>query len=412
MPRSGVLHSHVIEHPHPVRITHWWRTDNFLVPLAVFIAIRLLTIVSVQVAVAVSPVQNPFATHHIFADSLNYIHSTGLIRDIIEPWHRWDTGWYVRIAGAGYAPDDGSITFMPMYPGLVAVVGSLVGDMLLGSLIVSNTACLIVLILLYHLIRVELKSRIRARYTLFALASFPTAFFLLAGYTESTFLAFAIGAWLAARRQRWWLTAVLVACAALTLMQACVFALPIAWMVFREFSLSGSTRRERWTQIAGRLAAVASGPVMVVLYNLVIGWGGLGNITDAYARVFGWRFTSPWAGINGMITHILAGQASGFDLGQLAALIFVIVLSFATLRLLPFVYQLYLWPTLIFILMPYTSRHFLIGMMRYALYFFPIFPVIGTLMVKYPRLRPVIISSGVLLQCILLVSFVHWVWIA
>ena len=113
-----------------------------------------------------------------------------------------------------------------------------------------------------------------------------------------------------------------------------------------------------------------------------------------------------------MIAHISSGQASAADLGQLATLVFVVALSFAALRILPFVYQLYLWPTLIFILTPYTPRHFLIGMMRYALYFFPIFPVLGTIMVKYPRLRPLIISGGLILQCILVALFVHWVWIA
>ena len=393
----------------------WRKRDGLLIPLGIFVFIRIITLVGALASEQASPVVNPFVTHRIFQSSLQFVAPHTIGYALLEPWHRWDTGWYMKIAGEGYEADDGTTTFLPMYPFLASVAGSLFSDMLVGSMIVSSISCLIALMLFYQLVKVELNSRIRARYALWALVSFPTAFYLLAGYTESTFLAFVIGAWLAARSKRWWLAAALAACAGLTRMQAVVLCLPIAWMAFRETPLRlpmGAARHKYWMDLAARIAAVTAAPAVSLLYNVILYFGGMGKITDAYARIFGWQFSTPWANVGGMLSKIASGLASLFDFGQIVALILVVVLSCAAFRRLPFVYQLYLWPTLIFILTPYAPRQFLVGMMRYSLSFFPIFIVMGMIAVGRPRLRVALILCGGALQCVLLFSFVHWVWIA
>ena len=57
--------------------------------------------------------------------------------------------------------------------------------------------------LLFRLVSLETSPAVGLRAVWFLLI-FPTAYFLQIGYTESLFLAFVLGSFLAARTDRWW----------------------------------------------------------------------------------------------------------------------------------------------------------------------------------------------------------------
>ena len=57
---------------------------------------------------------------------------------LLELWHRYDTAWYLKIAQSGYAKDDGSMAFLPLYPLLIRLFGRLFGNDLFAALLVSN----------------------------------------------------------------------------------------------------------------------------------------------------------------------------------------------------------------------------------------------------------------------------------
>src|SRR5262249_35316514 len=141
---------------------------------------------------------------------------------------------YLKVAVKGYSPNDGSIIFTPLYPAMMAAVSAIVWDKLLAGLLVSSAAALAFLIILYKLACLDTGSKAIATNTLLLLVSFPTAFYMLAGYTESTFLAFVSGTFLAARQRRWWIAALLAAMAALTRAQGWVLFFPVAWLAFAE----------------------------------------------------------------------------------------------------------------------------------------------------------------------------------
>src|SRR5437870_921220 len=75
-----------------------------------------------------------------------------------------------------------------------------------------------------------------ARWALFALAVYPTAFFLLAPFTESLFLALTMAAFVAADARRWWLAGVLGAMASLTRGPGIVTTAALAWMAWQQRS--------------------------------------------------------------------------------------------------------------------------------------------------------------------------------
>src|SRR3954470_2279148 len=98
------------------KLRDYWRDPSIHIPILVFIAARVLTFVIAMTAVGVGPVHNVYANDTIFVQSMTGRQVNSPIAPLIEPWHRWDTGWYLKIALNGYAANDGSVIFAPLYP--------------------------------------------------------------------------------------------------------------------------------------------------------------------------------------------------------------------------------------------------------------------------------------------------------
>jgi len=144
------------------------------------------------------------------------------------PFERFDALWFLRIATGGYASGDGSAAFFPFYPWLIKVVTPLVGGHpVAAATLVSNLCFLGALMMLYVLGRTELGDTTARRAVVYA-AIFPTSFFFLAPYSESTFLLLALVCLWAARRGRWEVAAAAGAGAALTRSIGIVLVLPLA----------------------------------------------------------------------------------------------------------------------------------------------------------------------------------------
>jgi len=181
------------------------------------------------------PVETPVS---IYEDAAGQVYHQALPPDsplagLVEPWHRFDTGWYIKNAITGYQADYG-IVFPPLYPLLIRLVAVFcAGNYVLAALLVSNTACLVAFILLYNIILREFNDDAQlAQRTLILLTTFPTAFFMLSGYAEALFLALILGAWLAALERRWWLAGLLALLATLTRVQGIVMLFPLGWIAY------------------------------------------------------------------------------------------------------------------------------------------------------------------------------------
>jgi len=394
----------------------WWNDASIRIPILVFVAARILTLVIAAAALRIGPVHNAFANDPIFVASLRARQLDSPLNFLIEPWHRWDTGWYLKLAVQGYNSDDGSVIFAPLYPGLMDIVDNVVGDTLLAGLIISSVACLFFLIVLYKLVMLDVGRDAVARNTLFALITFPTAFYLMAAYTESTFMVFVAGALLTSRYRRWVLAGLLSACAALTRAQGWVLFFPIGWLAFVEgprfWQAQGISWKQKIWQSIPRLFAVGMGPFMVLVFFGILAFSGLGNIADAYSKYWALIVRPPWSPVIDVIGKMVAGTASFTEISGFVALVFIVVLMLASIRTLPIVYHLYMWPTLVLILLRYYTPTLLNGTMRYVLDFFPIFITVAIAFVRYPRLRPPWIVIGVTIQIIMLYLFVCWQWIA
>ena len=128
----------------------------------------------------------------------------------LEIWNEWDAVHFLRLAEFGYsAADKFKAWFYPFYPWCVRFTSYLCNDFLLAAFLVSAVALFFAVVILRRIALLEWNAEIGRR-TVYFFLIFPTAFYLHIGYTESLFLALALGSIFAARKERWWLAGLLV----------------------------------------------------------------------------------------------------------------------------------------------------------------------------------------------------------
>ncbi len=126
---------------------------------------------------------------------------------------QWDSNWYLSIVEDGYRSE--SAAFFPLYPGLVRVLGAVIGSNMVAGVILSLAAAAVGAWALVEIAR-PLVGEATARDSMLLLALYPTAFVFTSVYSEGLFLAFATTSFLAAQRGRPWLAGLLAGLAVAT----------------------------------------------------------------------------------------------------------------------------------------------------------------------------------------------------
>ena len=210
---------------------------------------------------------------------------------ILRSLTSWD-GWFLLgIVRDGYhaAAVTGTYhdyAFLPLYPAIVRILSApwpaFAG---LVAVVVSNAAFLVALGLFVSLGEAVV-GRGRARVGALYLAVFPFSAVFSMSYTESLFLMFALGAFLAAERDRRALAGILFALACLTRLQGVVMLVPLGLIL-----LSRDGWRPRLSQAWLALGPLASGAFLAFVATLTgrtsgyldaqVGWGRTGVGTAA-----------------------------------------------------------------------------------------------------------------------------------
>jgi len=229
-------------------------------------------------------------------------------------WNRWDTTLLIEIARFGYdgdpaqPPDPGLPAFFPGFPLLLRAIHVVCPSWMLGALLIACVACAVALVALARLGEWQGPAG-TGRWATVAIVLSPPAVFLFAGYTEALFLAFALPAWLLAKRERWGL-AVLCAAGASTIRITGLF---LALALIVEFA--GQARRTgRWADRRWLLLAVPFLPLIgYTFYQYArtgvplawmaaqqAGWGReligpVGALTTTWSAAFGVHNEFTWA---------------------------------------------------------------------------------------------------------------------
>jgi mannosyltransferase PIG-V len=188
------------------------------------------------------------------------------ITTITTQWVHWDAVHYLNIAVYGYGTQGefrNQIAFFPYYPGLIRALTLATGlPVVVSAIALSTVGSLAATILLYEIGRADGDAS-HARYAAVLFTVFPTAYFLLAPYSEGVYCAFAFGAALAVRRRGYWLTGLLGQLAAGTRLTG----LALLPMVVAE--AIGS--RERGRRLATTLVAACLIPIGFAMYLIING---------------------------------------------------------------------------------------------------------------------------------------------
>jgi hypothetical protein len=130
----------------------------------------------------------------------------------LNPWTTYDSQWFMQIAEQGYQAH--TTAFFPLYPWILSIFGPDPVRMAFAGTIISHLAFLAALAIIYKLTKIEWDESV-ATTTVWLVALSPTAVFFGAVYTESLFLFFLAGTFLAVRQRRWLLAGIFAALASL-----------------------------------------------------------------------------------------------------------------------------------------------------------------------------------------------------
>ena len=287
---------------------------------------------------------------------------------LLAIWNRWDGPQYLLIAQHGYAASGDqrlALAFFPLYPWLIRLLASVVGDVVLSAFIISTVASIAVGVTLARLFAIDY-SRYLARRSAWFLFIFPTSFFLHIDYSESVFLALVLASFVAARRQRWLRAGLLGAFAA--------FARPNGILMLPALGADAlwawwETHRFDWRWLW--LGLVPMGFAVYLMVNYRVTGDSLAFLSVQHEH-WSHSLIAPWSGIS-----VNLGVARDWDPAQ-AAMIGMQVLFYLALGLAGTVGAAFLlrpsyavWMALNWLF--FASQSWDISAPRYTLMMFPLF---------------------------------------
>jgi Mannosyltransferase (PIG-V) len=360
---------------------------------------------------------------------------------LLSPLARWDAAWYLRIADSGYAGSDVRAAFFPLYPLLVralaAPFGASPAALLLAAYAVALAAFLAALVLFHRLVALEL-GRPLARPALLLLAVFPAAVFFGAPYSESLFLMLAVGAFYAARTDRWAWAGAAAAGAAATRSAGVLLLLPLAmlwWASGKDVAAPRARPAARRTARRARDAAwLLLAPLGLAAYAAFLGfaegdaWRFL-DVQDAWSRELAVPLAGAWDGFSAAVDgarQLLSGQrevvyfeqAAGdpyriaaINLMLFGALVFALVACAGCLRRLPRAYGAWVAVSLVLPLTFPVKPQPLMSLPRFIAVLFPIFMWLA-LWSEERRATPRVAAVSALGLGLFTAQFASWHWIS
>jgi hypothetical protein len=132
----------------------------------------------------------------------------------LSAFANFDGVHYLTLATRGYLAVGYIQAFFPVYPLLLAAIGSVgkqISLILVGGMILSLISLLISLKFSRTMVQFYWHNQHIFELYVLLLLFFPTSFFFAGAYTESLFLTLVVGSFVAAAKKRWWLAGLLAA---------------------------------------------------------------------------------------------------------------------------------------------------------------------------------------------------------
>jgi hypothetical protein len=201
--------------------------------------------------------------------------------------------WYMTIARDGYfysTTEPSPVPFFPMFPILMKLVSFVFHDMRIAGFIVPHVCLLATALFLKALVELDYERPVARAAVVFLLFN-PVSLFHSSAYSESTFLMFATGSLLAARKGHWLVAGLAGMCLAMTRNIGVLIALPLAIEYVRQ---AWSTKTKLSDVVHPRVLFLALVPLGLAAYMFYgyVRWDDPLAFLHA-SKVWGRSFTSP-----------------------------------------------------------------------------------------------------------------------
>lgn len=182
-------------------------------------------------------------------------------------FNQFDSGHFMRIAARGYFTFNQNVpnwdeAFFPGYPLVSRLLAFVVGlghvtplSLFVGMAVVSWLGSLVAAVLILRLAGRDRGRQDVEPWPVGVLLFGPYAVFLMASYSESLFLALALGAWLAGRQNRWWCAALLAGFAGLVRINGLFLVAGLVVMAMSHSQVAGHRIASRVGVLAAALLA-------------------------------------------------------------------------------------------------------------------------------------------------------------
>ncbi|MBA3272965.1 MAG: hypothetical protein H0T11_03710 [Chthoniobacterales bacterium] len=298
--------------------------------------------------------------------------------------------WYIEIAREGYTYSPAipsSMGFYPFFPMLIKAASPLFSDIRVAALFVSHVSFLIGALLLNALINVDYKDQRVNRATMLFLMFSPVSFFFSHAYSESTFLALAAGAFLAALHQRWLIACLCGMCLSATRNIGVVIALPL----FIEYLRYNWRAGFSWKPLFHpRVLLFGLVPLGLILF-LSYGYWKFGDFFAYFkaTAVWGRTLTTPMETIHNAESLPVFLRWSDGGVFAMGALIWLGAI-FARIRL-----SYLVWAAILLTI--YICGSSLEAVPRYISVVFPLFLTLGLASVRWPQLSLPLLGGSIAL---------------
>jgi len=327
--------------------------------------------------------------------------------DIISLWNRWDAPHYIDIAKNGYTNvGEGRyfIVFLPFYPFMIRLLATFIGNYEVSALLISNIASIFACFYLYKLAKLDY-SHNTALKSVFFFSVFPTAYFLIAGYTESLFLLLTIGCFYYARKAKWLSAGVMGMLASATRITGLILLPSVLYEYLSQNSKPGSRSIKGFFC----LGVICFGFISYLVLNHVVFGNAFAFLEIEQEHWFKY-LAPPWDGLLGALGSIFWRDPAGKALVGVAEVVFglfgffCIIYAFV-IKLRPSytIYMLLTWLTV-------ASTSFWLSMPRYMLSMFPIFIVFALIADKREEWHYVMTIAFLLFYSFFLVLFTQGYW--
>lgn len=387
----------------------WRRLFKLAIPL--WLITRLLALVvtylsqtMLRASVAQSPYYGPIT-----------------LRGMINSWRLWDGGFFGGIAQHGYTQPIDAV-FWPLYPLFARPFVLVFGDdqWQIALLIVSNLATLAAFVLIGALAVQEDGTAGAANRTMRILAATPLAFFLTAAYSDSLFLALATATLLCARRGTWRAAIIWAFLAALSRPLGVILIAPLLWEYGRQKGWRNLRWQSLWQWLPMMALLAAAVPLAVEQFSFYC-WRVYGDPLKWIhsESLFNHVAMAPWSAIGYAWQQFWGLPPASFQqarvLVDVAPLVFVGLMTLATIRRIPASFSLYLVGlVLINLSSPVVGALFpeaFVSVGRYLLPAIPLYLVVARWMRRYPWLDTLLIGGGYAVQALLMAFTLTGGWL-